>query len=147
MRHGKTAFVFGQAFFLKGLRRSNARALVALRRGRNSFSFKAPRKGEFQAANGLKEGKHTSGGFPFLRIGYLNSLSAFSFDTRGTKEKAWQKENAAGEVSPLASGDKGSAPLTAPPFREKVDENNSGFAVANSWINLKGADGVSPFGL
>jgi hypothetical protein len=37
---------------------------------------------------------------------------------------------------------------SAPPFREKVDENNSGFAVANSPTNqnLKGADTVSPFG-
>jgi hypothetical protein len=28
-------------------------------------------------------------------------MSAFFFDTRGTKKKAWQKRNAAKEVSPL----------------------------------------------
>ena len=58
----------------------------------------------------------------------------FSFDTRGAKEKL-TKENAAGEFRRLRAATNAARVGSAPPFREKVDENNSGFAVAHSSIN------------
>ena len=56
-------------------------------------------------------------------------FSAFSFARKGTKEKAWQKENAEKEISPSAEGDKGSAPLTAPPFEKGGRKLSCGFAL------------------
>ena len=132
--HRATALSFSVKPFLKGLRRSNARALVAVRRRRNSLSFKAPRKGECQAV-GLAEGNHTSGGFPFLRKGYLNCLSAFFFGTRGARKKLGKKETPQERFRRLRTATNATRVGSAPPFREKVDENNSGFAVANSSPN------------
>jgi hypothetical protein len=50
---------------------------------------------------GSAEGNRTSGGFPLCNNAKLNFMSAFFFDTRGPKKKAWQKRNAAKGVSPL----------------------------------------------
>ena len=47
-------------------------------------------------SRGLAEGNRTSGGFPFLHKAFLNCLSAFFFETGGTKKKAWQKNAAKG---------------------------------------------------
>ena len=46
-----------------------------------------------------------------------HALSAFSLAAGGAKKKL-TKRNAMG-VSPFATGDKGYAPLTAPPFKER----------------------------
>jgi len=44
-------------------------------------------------------------------------FSAFSFDAKGTKEKANKKKMPIREFR-LCGGDKGYAPLTAPPFEK-----------------------------
>jgi hypothetical protein len=51
-------------------------------------------------------------------------MSAFSFDTVGAKEKAWQNENAKGAFRALRSATKGSA-FGYRDLLKKVDQNFS----------------------
>ena len=80
---------------------------------------KAPPKGECQA-KGLAEGNRTSGGFPFLHKGYLNSISAFFFGTTGAKKKAWQKRRRRKIISRLARRDQRSARWISGRFLKKA---------------------------
>ena len=52
----------------------------------------------------------------------INALAAFSFDTRGAKEKAIKKKSAERSISRSAEREKGYAPFTAP-LPKKAGEN------------------------
>ena len=63
---------------------------VAPRKARNSFILpKRHRRVNFRQRR--KEGNRTSGGFPLYNKANLNFMSAFFFETKGAKKKAWQK--------------------------------------------------------
>ena len=99
--------------FSKGSADPTRGALVASSEAKFLYPSKAPPKGECRARLGRGEdrlrwvcfaceaGNRTSGGFTLYNKAKTNLMSAFFFDTRGTKKKAWQKRNAAKGVSPL----------------------------------------------
>ena len=91
---------FYVAFFKKRppIQRAERWSLVAT--SEIPLSFQSATEG-WMPSLGSAEGNRTSGGFPLCNNAKLNFMSAFFFDTRGTKKKAWQKRNAAKGVSPL----------------------------------------------
>ena len=114
MRHGDVFLKVFTSLFSKSDRRSNARSVGrSSQRAKFPYPSKAPPKGEFspKAKSGedrlrwvcfaCEAGNRTSGGFPLYNKAKINFMSAFFFDTRGPKKKAWQKRNAAKGVSPL----------------------------------------------
>ena len=50
---------------------------------------------------GLGEGPGLNRFLTYIHIVFLTPFPAFSFDAKGTKEKAWQKENAGKGISLL----------------------------------------------
>ena len=147
VRHGKSEAIkkFSPAFFKR--RRSQGRKPHRRCSGLSSYAVrflspsadgeipnrsKAPPKGECQA-KGLAEGgplvgvlrlgevmNRTSGGFPFLHKGYLNSTSAFFFGTTGAKKKVWQKRRRRKIISRLARRDQRSARWISGRFLKKA---------------------------
>ena len=75
------------------------------------------------------------GGSPLSHIVFLVSLPLFSLTPSAQRKKALQKRNAKESFRHLRMATNATRVGSAPPFREKVDENNSGFAVANSSPN------------
>ena len=111
---------FAQAFSKACRSRRDRRSRLARRE--TPYRSKAPPKGECQAEAWQRGGpfavgvlrlgevkNRTSGGFPFLHKGYLNSTSAFFFGTTGAKKKAWQKRRRRKIISRLARRDQRSA--------------------------------------
>ena len=68
-------------------------------RAKYPLSFKAPR-GVNAKPLAWQRGTHKRG-FPFRYEDYINPLSAFFFDARGAKKKAWQKRTRPKRISPL----------------------------------------------
>ena len=80
---GSFAQAFSKACRSRRDRRSRSQA-------RNSFILpKRHRRVNFRQRR--TEGNRTSGGFPLCNKANLNFMSAFFFETKGAKKKAWQK--------------------------------------------------------
>ena len=89
--------------------------------GETPLSSEKGRRGEFRCLGNERGEPTRSEGFScVVRKDYIGSKpnSTFFFDTSGAKKKVHKKETLLREVSPSAEGDKGSAPLTAPPFEK-----------------------------
>ena len=90
VRHGKTAVVFVH-LFSKRWRRSNARALVAVRRRRNSF-YRSKRHGRVNAKLlAWQRGTTQVGGSPFYAKAFLNACPLFSL-AQEAQEKSLAKK-------------------------------------------------------